>query len=111
MSTVLREKNSLPFSRPDEAYVYDLYQDRILGRNKLGSSTVENTAVIMWDTLHSHEVMADFSKHKIKHHPYIKFIFVRFLIAAKIYGQFQNIYQMNIYIKVLSNNSYRHNDR
>ena len=60
------EKNILSLLADQMRHMfYDLYQDRILGRNKLGSSTVENTAVIMWDTLHSHEVMADFSKHKI----------------------------------------------
>ena len=37
--------------------VFDnLYRARILGRDKLGSSTMDSTATIMWDMLQSHEV-------------------------------------------------------
>ena len=32
----------------------DLYRVRILGRNKLGSSTMDNTDSILWATLQSH---------------------------------------------------------
>ena len=79
----------------------DLYRDRILGRDTLGSSTVDETPTIMWDTIKSHEVMVDFSKHKIKRHPPITSIFARFLITAKIYEPLQEIYQMKRDIKFL----------
>ena len=69
--------------------LYDLYQARIMGRDKLGYSIVDETANILWATLQSHEVMAEFTKHNIKRHPSIKFIYVRFLITAKIYGPLQ----------------------
>ena len=62
----------------------DLYWVRIMGRDKLGYSTVGEIDYILWNTLQSHEVMAEFSKHKIKHHPSITSIFVCFLVTAKI---------------------------
>ena len=40
---------------------------------------------MMWSTLHSHEVVADFYKHKITCYPSITSIFVHFLDTAKIY--------------------------
>ena len=55
--------------------------------------------------------MAEFSIHKIKHHHSIKYTFVRFLIRAKIYEPFQEIYQMKRDIKVLINNSDHHHVR
>ena len=54
----------------------DMYQACIMGIEKLVFSTVEKTSVILWDTLQSHEVMAEFSKHEIKRHPSITSIFV-----------------------------------
>ena len=44
----------------------DLYWARIMVKDKLVSSTVDETSIIIWDMLQSHEVMADFSKHDIK---------------------------------------------
>ena len=55
--------------------------------------------------------MADFSKHKIKQHPSITSIFVRFLITAKISEPLQDISQMKIDIKVLINKLDRHHGR
>ena len=40
----------------------DLYWARILGRDNLGSSIVDNTATILWVMLQSNEVMAEFYK-------------------------------------------------
>ena len=55
-----------------------------MGRDPLVFSTVNWTAVILWDTLQSYEFMVDFSKHDIKRYPSITSIFVQFLIAANI---------------------------
>ena len=79
----------------------DLYWDCILGKGKLVSSTVDDTAVIVWATLQSHEIMAECSKHKIKLHVSVTSIFVRFLITAKMYEPLQEISQMRRNIKVL----------
>ena len=89
----------------------DLYQACIIVRDKLVSSTVEKTSVILWDTLQSHEVMAEFSKHDIKRHPSITVIFVCFLITAKILEPLQDISQINRDIKVLGTKSERHRGR
>ena len=61
-------------------------------RDKLGSSTVDKTAAIIWATLQSNEVMAKLSKHEIKSHPSITSIFVCFFITAKISEPLQEIY-------------------
>ena len=76
-----------------------------MGRGKLGSSTIEETSVILWDTLQSHDVMAEFSKHGIKRHPSVTSIFVCFLITAKILEPLQEISQINRDVKVLSTKS------
>ena len=106
------EKNIL-YLLPDQLrHIFDdLYQARIIGRDKLGSSTVGETAEILWATIHSHEVMADFYKHDIKRHPFITPIFSRFLITANILEPLQEIYQMKREIKMLSTNSDCHNGR
>ena len=65
----------------------------------------------MWDTLQSHELILEFSKHQIKYHPSITSIFVRFLITAKISEALQEIYQMKRDIKVLSTKSYHQRGR
>ena len=82
-----------------------------MGRGKLGYFTVEETAIILSATLQSHEVMAEFSKHKIKLHTSITSIFFRFLITSNILEPLQDIYQMKRYIKVLSTKSDRHHGR
>ena len=84
------EKNILSILSDQTRQIFDdLYLVSIMGRDKLSSSTVDKTATILWATLHIHEVMAEFSKHDIKRHPSITFIFVRFLITAKIYDPLQ----------------------
>ena len=65
----------------------------------------------MWDTLQIHELMLEFSKHQIKHHPSITSIFVRFLITANISEPLKEISQINRYIKLLSTKSDRHHGR
>ena len=82
-----------------------------MGRDKLGSYTVDETVVILWAALHSHEVMAEFSKQDIKRHPSVTSIFFRFLVTAKIYDPLQEISQMKRYIKVLITNSDRRSGR
>ena len=62
-------------------------------RDKLGYSNVDNTAVILWSMVQSHELMAEFSKHEIKRHPSITSIFVRILITANISERLQKISQ------------------
>ena len=89
----------------------DLYWSRILVRDNLGSSTVDETGAILWDTIQSHEVMAEFSKHETKCHPSTTSIFVRVLIIVKILEPLQEIYQTKRYIKVLSTKSDRHHGR
>ena len=66
---------------------------------------------MMWATLHIHEVMAEFSKHEIKLHPYITYIFVRFLIMTNISEPPKEIAQMNRDIKVFRTKSARHDVR
>ena len=83
----------------------DLYQACIMGRGDLGSSTLYETATILWETLQIHEVMVEFSKPDIKRLPSITSIFVRFLITAKILEPIKEISQMKRYIKVLSTKS------
>ena len=78
-----------------------------MGRGKLGSSTIEETSVILWDTLQSHDVMAEFSKHGIKRHPSVTSIFVRFLITANTLEPLQDISQIKRNIKVFSTKSDR----
>ena len=82
-----------------------------MGRDKLGSSTEDETSAMPWATLHSHEVMAEFSQHNIKCHPSITYIFVGLLIKTKIPEPPQDIYQMNREIKGLNVKSNRHNVR
>ena len=89
----------------------DLYWARILGREKFVSSTVDDTATILWATIQSHELMVELSKHDIKLYPSITSIFVRILITAKILEPLQEIYQMKRDIKVLTTKSDRHHDR
>ena len=89
----------------------NLYWTRIQGRYKLGYSTVDNTAVILWTTLQTHELMAELSKHEIKRHPSITSIVVRFIVTSKISEPHQEISQMKMIIKVSSTKSYRHQVR
>ena len=89
----------------------DLYRDQILGSDKLVSSTVDDTTVIIWATLQIHEVMAEIPKHKIKRYPSVTSIFVGFLITANISEPLQDIYQMNRDIKVLRTKSGYHHGR
>ena len=66
------EKNILSLLSDQPGNIFDeLYQACILGREKLVSSTVDNTTTILWAVTQSHEVMEKFSKHKIKRHPSI----------------------------------------
>ena len=106
------EKNILSLLSDQLRQIFDgLYWYCIMGREKLVSSTLDKTATIMWATLHNHEVMADFSKHEIKSHPSITYIFVRFFINAKIFEPLQDISRTNKDIKVLSTNSVCHHGR
>ena len=50
--------------------------------------------------------MSEFSKHEIKRHPSITFIFVHFIITSSILVPIQDIYHMKRDIKVLSTKSY-----
>ena len=96
------EENILPLLSDQLRHIFDdLYWGRIMGREKLGSSTVVETTTLMWDMLHSYEVMAEFSKQEIKRHPPTTSIFVRFLITANILEPLRDIYQMKRDIKVL----------
>ena len=72
---------------------------------------MDKTASIMWYALQIHEVIMDLSKHKIKRHPSITSIFVRFPVIAKILEPLQDIYQMKRDIKMLSTKSDRHHGR
>ena len=106
------EKNILSLSSDQLRHIFDdLYQAWILGREKLGSSTVDKTAAILWAALHSHEVRAEFSKHEIKCHPSIISIFVRFLITANIYEPLQDISHIKKDIKALITKSDHHHGR
>ena len=69
----------------------DLYRSHILGRDKMGSSTLYNTPAVMWATLQSHEIISEFLKHKIKHQLSITSIFVHFIVTAKILVPLQEI--------------------
>ena len=89
----------------------DMYWARILGRDMLGSSTMDETAAILWAVLNSHEVMSEFYKYKIKRHLSIKSIFVRFLITTNISEPLQEIIQMKRDIKLLSTKSDYHQVR
>ena len=91
--------------------LYDLYQARIMGRDKLGYSIVDETANILWATLQSHELMAEFSKNEIKRYPYVTYMFFRFLTTDKISEPLQDIYQVKRDIKVMSTKSDRHHGR
>ena len=88
----LSEGNILYLLADQIRQIFDnLYWGCIIGRDKLGSSTVDKTAAIIWATIHSNGVMAELSKHKIIFHPSITSIFVRFLITAKILEPLQEI--------------------
>ena len=69
---------------------------------------MDETTTIMWDTLQSHEVMAELYKNEIKRHPSITPKFVRFLVTANIVEPLQEIYQIKRYIEVLSTKSDNH---
>ena len=69
----------------------NLYCALVLGRKILGSSTVDETATMLWDTLQSHDGMSDFVKHEIQFHHSINYIFVWFLIMAKMSELIQEI--------------------
>ena len=77
----------------------------------MGSSTVDDTSAILWDALQSNEVTKEFSKYDIKFHPSITSIFFHFIITANISEPLQEIYQMNIDIKVLRTKSNCHHVR
>ena len=111
MPRVLREKILSLLSDQLRQMFDNLYWARIIGRNKLVSSTVYKSYTIMCSTLQSHEVMVEFPKHEMKRHPYTKSIFVCFIITSNIYEPLQEIYQMKIDIKVLSTKSYCHHGR
>ena len=92
LGQVFSEKNILSLLSDQLRYIFDnLYRDHIMGRDKLGSSTVDESATMLWAMLHMHEVMAEFYKHDIKRHPSITSIFVRFLITARILEPLQDI--------------------
>ena len=106
------EKKILYLLSDQTRKIFDnLYQARILCRDKLRSSTVEKTAAILWDRILSYEVIMKLSKHKIKRHPFITSIFVRFLITAKILEPLQETSQMKRYIKALRINLDLHHGR
>ena len=70
------QRKNLPFLSEHLRQIFDdLYQYRIMGWSNLGSSAVDDTAVMLWATLHSHDVMEDLSKREIKFHPSITYIF------------------------------------
>ena len=77
-------------------------------RDKLGSSTVYKTSTILWYTLQSHKVIAEFSKQKIKCHPSNTSIFFCFVITSKIYVALQEISQMQRDNKLMSTKSDQH---
>ena len=98
----LSDKSTLSLLSDQLMHIFDdFYRARIMGRGKLGSSTVDETATILRAVLQSHEVMVEFSKHNIKCHPSITSIFFRFLITANILEPLQEIYQMKRDIKAL----------
>ena len=103
------EKNILSLLSNHIRQIFDdLYQARILGRDKLGSSTVDKTVTFIWAMFQINEVMAEFFKQGIKRHPSITSIFIRLLITSNIYEPLQEIFQMKRYIKVLSTKSDHH---
>ena len=66
---VFSEKNILSLLSNQLRDIFDdLYWGLILGRGKMGYFNVDETAAMLWGTLQSHEVVTDFSKHKIKCH-------------------------------------------
>ena len=106
------EKIILPLLSNQTRYIFDdLYRAWILGRYRLGSSTVDETAETLFTTLHGHEIISEFYKHEIKQHPSTTSIFVRFFITAKISDPLQEISQMKRYINVLSTNPEYHHGR
>ena len=111
MPRVIREKILSLLSDHWRQIFDDLYRVRIMRRDKLGYSTVEETATMFWAILQSNEVMVEFSKHKIKHDPFITSIFFCFLIVATIPEPLQEISHINRDIKVLSTKSDRHRGR
>ena len=89
----------------------DFYHARVIGQAKLGSSTVEENSVMMWVILQSHEVMAKFTKHKIKLHPSITSIFILFFIKKMISDPLKETTHMKKDIKGLITKSYCHHSR
>ena len=88
---VIRE-NIISLLSKQLRYIFDdLYWDRILGMDKLGSSTVDDTTGIMRYALQIHEVMAQLSKYGIKLHPSITCTFSYFLITSKISEPLQDV--------------------
>ena len=75
-------------------------------RYKLGSRAVDETSEILWDTIQSHEFMAQLLKHKINHYPSIYSIFIQFLIKSNIYEPLQKIGKIKKDIKGLRTKSY-----
>ena len=106
------EKNILSLQYDHLRQIFDdLYQDRILGRENLGYSTMDKTTKIMWAMLQNHEAMEEFTKYNIKFYPSITSIFVYFLITANISEPLQDILEMKRDIKALSTKSDRHSNR
>ena len=63
------EKNILSLLSNQLREIFDdLYWGLILERGKMAYFNVDETAAMLWGTLQSHEVVTDFSKHKIKCH-------------------------------------------
>ena len=72
---------------------------------------MDETVAIIFPKNESHEEMVEFSKHKIKCHPFIMSIFFRFLVTSNISEPLQEISQMKRYIKVLRTKSDLHHGR
>ena len=94
MSSIIGEKILSILSKHMRHIFDDLYQAKVLRRDNLGSSTVDETTAMMLATFHSHEVMTEFSEHEIECHPSITSLFVRFLITSNISEPLQDIAQM-----------------
>ena len=89
----------------------NLYHAWVFGRYIIGSLVMEESAMMLWVTLQSNKVKAEFAKHEIKHHPSITSIIIIFLIIAKIYETLQENIQIKKDIKMLIIKSERYYGR
>ena len=55
---------------------------------------MDENSTKLWVTIQIREVMGGFTKHEIKCHPSITYIFVRFFITANIYEPTKEITQV-----------------